>query len=106
MPRRGYEAEAAYRFELPLRFAVRGRQLLTTITPAVRFSRLTNGFQDLLPTPAPSFAWPWNKLDTGLRIGLYTGIDLTAEYADNTFTLASGAKRHENEFLSTLRLRI
>jgi hypothetical protein len=106
LPRRGYEAEAAYRFELPLRFAVRGRQLLTTIAPAVRFSRLTNGFQDLLPTPAPSFAWPWNKLDTGLRIGLYTGIDLTAEYADNTFTLASGAKRHENEFLSTLRLRI
>jgi hypothetical protein len=106
LPRRGYEAEAAWRFELPLWLALRGHQLLTAIAPAVRFSRLTNGFHDLLPTPAPSFAWPWNKLDAGIRVGLYAGIDLTAEYADNTFTLAGGAKRHENELLSTLRLRI
>lgn len=106
LPRRGYEAEAAWRFELPLWFAAGGRQLLTSIQPAVRFSRLENGFKDLLPTPAPSFAWNWDKLDAGLRIGLIGGIDLTAEYADNVFVLGSGAKKHENEFLSTLRLRI
>jgi hypothetical protein len=106
LPRRGYEAEAAWRFELPLWFAAGGRQLLTSVQPAVRFSRLANGFRNLLPTPAPSFAWNWNKLDAGLRIGLISGIDLTAEYADNTFTLASGARKHEYEFLSTLRLRV
>jgi hypothetical protein len=106
LPRRGYEAEAAWRIELPLWFAAGGRQLLTAIQPAVRFSRLANGFRNLLPTPAPSFAWNWNKLDAGVRIGLISGIDLTAEYADNTFTLGSGAKKHEYEFLSTLRLRL
>jgi hypothetical protein len=106
LPRRGYEAEAAWRFELPLWFAAGGRQLLTSIQPAVRFSRLENGFKDLLPTPAPSFAWNWDKLDAGLRIGLIGGVDLTAEYADNVFVLGSGAKKHENEFLSTLRLRV
>jgi hypothetical protein len=106
LPRRGYEAEAAWRVELPLWFAAGGRQLLTSIQPAVRFSRLANGFRNLLPTPAPSFAWNWDKLDAGVRIELLSGIDLTAEYADNTFTLGSGAKKHEYEFLSTLRLRL
>jgi hypothetical protein len=106
LPRRGYEAEAAWTIELPLWFAAGGRQLLTSIQPAVRFSRLANGFRNLLPTPAPSFAWNWDKLDAGVRIGLMSGIDLTAEYADNTFTLGSGAKKHEYEFLSTLRLRL
>jgi hypothetical protein len=106
LPRRGYEGEAAWRLELPLWFAAAGHQLLTSIQPAVRFSRLENGFKNILPTPAPSFAWNWDKLDAGLRVGLLSGIDLTAEYADNTFTLASGAKKHEYEFLSTLRLRV
>jgi hypothetical protein len=106
LPRRGYEGEAAWRIELPLWFAAAGHQLLTSIQPAVRFSRLDNGFKNLLPTPAPSFAWDWYKVDAGLRVVLLSGLDLTAEYADNTFTLASGAKKHEYEFLSTLRLRV
>ena len=106
MPRRGYEAEVSYRIELPLWFAAGGRQVLSSIAPAVRFSRLDNGFRDLLPTPAPSFAWDWDKIDFGVRCTLYAGIDLTAEYADNTFTLGTAMKGHENEFLSTLRLRL
>ncbi|HVT59221.1 MAG TPA: hypothetical protein VHR45_12555 [Thermoanaerobaculia bacterium] len=106
LPRRGYEGELAYRFELPLALAVGGQQLFSFIAPAVRYSRLDNRFKNSLPTPAPSFAWNWYKLDGGLRVGVLAGIDLTLEYADNTFTLGSGAKAHDNEFLTTLRWRV
>nr|MDP9121602.1 hypothetical protein [Acidobacteriota bacterium] len=106
LPRTGLEGELAWRFELPLKLAVGGQQLFTSISPAVRYSQLRNGFHNILPTPAPSFAWNWYKVDAGLRLGVVQGLDLTVEYADNTFTLASRAKRHDNELLSTLRLRV
>lgn len=106
LPRQGYEGEAAWRFDLPLGPAVAGRQLFTFVAPAVRWSKLRNGFHNILPTPAPSFAWNWYKVDGGVRLGILAGIDLTMEYADNTFTLSSGAKRHNNEFLTTLRVRV
>ena len=55
-------------------------------------------------TPAPSFAWDWTKIDAGLRLGIFPGVDLTVEYADNRFILANGATRKNNEFLATLRV--
>jgi hypothetical protein len=106
LPRTGLEGEVAWRFNLPLVWAVRGRQLFTSIAPAVRYSRLDNGFKNPKVTPSPSFAWDWEKVDSGLRFGLYEGLDLTVEYSDNRFILASGAKRHNNETLVTLGWRL
>jgi hypothetical protein len=103
--RTGYEAEAAWRFELPLRFATGGRQLFPSIAPAVRYSHLEPDFAAPAVTPSPSFAWPWTKIDWGVRVGIVSGIDLTVEYADNDFVLKSGAHRSNNELLATLRWR-
>jgi hypothetical protein len=104
--RTGLEGEIAWRFDLPLVWAVDDRQLFTFIAPSVRYSKLDNDFRNDPATPAPSLAWDWEKLDYGVRLGLFTGIDLTVEYADNTFILGSGAERNNNELLSTLRWRI
>ncbi len=109
LPRTGIEGELAWRFELPLVWAVGDRQLFTFLAPAVRYSKLDNDFRNRptqLGTPAPSLAWDWEKLDAGLRLGVFSGVDLTLEYASNEFILASGAKRENNEFLTTLRWRI
>ncbi len=111
LPRTGIEGEIAWRFDLPLVWAVDGRQLFTFIAPAVRYSKLDNDFEFLpvagrVPSPAPSLTWDWEKIDAGLRLGIFSGVDLTVEYADNRFILGSGAERENNEFLSTLRWRI
>lgn len=103
--RTGFEAEAAWRFDLPVRFAVAGRQLFTSVAPAVRYSRLDPDFAAPAGGPTPSFAWDWEKIDVGVRLGILRGIDLTLEYADNAFVLASGAERSNNEMLATLRWR-
>lgn len=102
LPRTGLEGEVAWHFNLPLVWAVRGRQLFTSIAPAVRYSKLDDRFKNPKFTPSPSFAWDWEKVDSGLRLGLYEGLDLTVEYAANTFVLITGAKRHNDEFLATL----
>ncbi|HSK76638.1 MAG TPA: hypothetical protein VLQ45_09290 [Thermoanaerobaculia bacterium] len=104
--RTGLEGEIAWRFDLPLVWAVDDRQLFTFISPAVRYSKLDNDFRSHPLSPAPSLAWDWEKLDYGVRLGLFNGIDVTVEYAENTFTLGSGAERDNNELLSTLRWRI
>jgi hypothetical protein len=106
LPRKGFEAEVAWTFDLPLKWAVEGRQLFPTIAPAVRWSRLDNQFKNHPLTPAPSFAWDWTKIDAGLRLGIVPGMDATVEYTVNNFILASGATRHNNEFLSTLRFHV
>jgi hypothetical protein len=106
LPRTGIEAEAAWRFELPLVWAVGDRQLFVSIAPAVRYSKLDNDFRNQRPASAPSLAWDWEKIDAGLRLGIFAGVDLTMEYADNRFILGSGAKRENNELLATLRWRI
>lgn len=106
LPRTGLEAEVAWRFELPLWLSIGDRQLFTFIAPAVRYSALDNDFLNHPLTPAPSLAWDWTKLDAGLRVGIIPGADLTIEYADHEFTLASGAKRENNEFLTTFRWRV
>ena len=104
--RKGLEGEIAWRFDLPLVWAVGDRQLFTFIAPAVRYSRLDNDFLAPAVTPSPSFAWDWVKVDAGIRLGVYRKIDLTVEHADNRFTLKSGAKRSNNELLTTLKVRI
>ena len=106
LPRTGLEGELAWRFELPLWLSIGDRQLFTYVAPAVRYSELDNDFRNPRQTPTPSFAWDWNKLDAGVRIGIIPGADLTVEYADHEFTLGSGAKRDNNEFLTTFRWRV
>ena len=106
LERTGLEAEAAWRFDLPLRFAVAGRQLFPFVQPAVRVSELDPDFAAPRITPSPSFAWEWRKIDAGVRLGIVRGIDLTIEYADNTMTLASGAEVSQDELLTTLRWRV
>ena len=108
LPRTGIEGEVAWRFELPLLWSIGDRQLFTFVAPAMRYSKLDNDFRNRpgVPTPSPSFAWDWEKLDYGLRLGIFSGVDLTVEYADNVFILGSGAERTNNELLTTLRWRI
>jgi len=106
LPRQGFETELAWSLDLPLVWAVDGRQLFPTITPVVRYSKLKNDFKNDPLTSAPSFAWDWAKIDAGFRLGIVPGMDLTVEYAQNNFILGSGATRHNNEYLSTLRFHI
>ncbi|HJX28422.1 MAG TPA: hypothetical protein VJ885_10945 [Thermoanaerobaculia bacterium] len=105
LPRTGLEAEAAWRFELPLVLTVGDRQLFPWIAPAVRWSKIDNDFRNPARTPSPSLNWDWEKIDAGLRLGIFDGTDMTMEYADNSFILGSGAERENNEFLATLRWR-
>ena len=106
LPRTGLEAEIAWRFELPLWASIGDRQLFTYVAPAARYSELDNDFRNPVQTPNPSFAWDWKKLDAGLRVGIIPGADLTVEYADHEFILGSGAKRDNNELLTTFRWRV
>jgi hypothetical protein len=107
MKRTGYEGELAWRVELPLVWAVAERQLFPYIAPAVRYSELDPEFEGGSPKfPAPSVRWDWVKLDYGIRLGLVEGIDLTVEFADNTFTLLNGREVSEDELLATLRWRM
>lgn len=105
LPRTGLEAEVAWRFELPLVWALAGQQLFPSIAPAVRWSRLEPDFRNPPRTPAPSFNWEWEKLDAGVRLGITPGTDLTVEYARNKFLTARGW-RDNDELLSILRWRM
>lgn len=105
LPRTGLEGELAWRFDLPLALAVGDRQLFPWIAPSVRWSRLENDFRNPRRTPVPSLNWDWEKLDAGLRLGIFQGVDLTLEHADHTFILGSGAEAENNEYLATLRWR-
>jgi hypothetical protein len=106
LPRTGWEAEAAWRFNLPLVWGIAGRQLFPSIAPAVRYSALNNHFRNPRLTPSPSFAWDWQKIDAGLRLGVIPGLDLTVEHARNIFLLFSGAKKNNDEWLTTLGWRL
>ncbi len=46
--------------------------------------------------------WDWEKIDYGVRLGLYPGLDLTCEFSDNTFVV-KGVDYTNDEFLLTLR---
>jgi hypothetical protein len=107
MDRTGYEAELAWRFELPLAWAVGGRQLFPSVAPAARYSRLEPEFAGgSAQYPAPSVRWEWTKLDLGIRLVIVAGVDLTLEYADNVLTRADGRELSEDELLATLRFRM
>lgn len=106
LERTGFEVEAAWRFDLPLVWGLAGEQLFPMIQPAVRYSSLDPKFRPHPLYPAPSIGWDWTKLDYGLRLGIRSNIDLTAEYADNEMTLFNGRKVSNNELLTTLRWKM
>jgi hypothetical protein len=105
--RLGYEGEVAWRFELPLFASLAGQQLFPSIAPSFRYSKLDADFTNPPPgrTPAPSFAWDWEKTDAGIRIGIVPGTDLTIEQAHNRFLTARGWRTND-ELLTTLRWRM
>jgi hypothetical protein len=103
LERKAFEGELAYRLELPLVWALSGRQLFPALAPAVRYSKLDPDFRPDRRFPAPSVGWEWEKLDYGLRVEVVEGVDLTLEYADHTMVLFSGREVDNNELLATLR---
>lgn len=105
--RKGYEGEVAWRFELPLFASIGGQQLFPSIAPSFRYSKLDPDFVNPPPgrTPAPSFAWEWEKTDAGIRIGIVPGTDLTIEQSHNRFLTARGWRTND-ELLTTLRWRM
>lgn len=106
MQRRGWEGELAWRIDLPLVWAIAGRQLLPSIAPAVRYSELDPEFDGGGPFPAPSVRWDWTKIDAGVRVAVIAGLDLTVEYADHEFFIpALGRNGTNNELLATLRFK-
>jgi hypothetical protein len=106
LKRTGIEGELAWTIELPVGAAIGGKQLFPYIAPAIRYSKLDPEFGAPPITPSPSFAWDWEKIDYGIRLGIVQGIDLTAEFAENQFVLKSGATVENNEVLATLRWRM
>ena len=73
-----------------------------SIAPAVRYSKLDNSFRNpSRKTPSPSFSWDWEKIDAGLRLGIFPGVDLTVEYANNRFILANGREAEEQRVAGT-----
>lgn len=104
LPRRGIEFEAAWSVDLPLIWAFEGRQVLSRIQPAIRYSRLDNDFSNPDITPFPSGAWDWEKFDFGLRLTILPKLELTAEYADNRLFTAGGEASND-ELLITLKWR-
>jgi hypothetical protein len=106
MTRTAYEGELAWKVELPLLWAIGGRQLFPSIAPAVRYSRLDPDFDGGGAYPAPSVRWEWTKLDAGLRLGIVDGFDATVEYADHEFFIPALARNgSNNELLVTLRFK-
>lgn len=97
LEREGWEIEAGY--HIPLRLG-----WITSIQPAVRYSRIDNHFTGPLQHPAPSLWWDWDKTDLGVRVGLPHGLDVTAEYT--THHVGSRAPLHLREALVTLRWRV
>ena len=122
LPRDGWEVEASYAFDLPLQWSIRGKQLFTYIQPAIRVSELNTAIPIttavLVPVvgateprgdqhfPAITARWDWEKIDYGLRLGIYEGIDLTLEFSDNTTTTLGGVDISHDELLTTLRWKI
>ena len=103
LPRRGWEAELAWRLPLNGLFLVGESPVANWIQPVVRFSQIDNRFETPRAFPGPSVGWDWTKIDVGLRVGLVREVDLTAEYAFNSMTLFDGSKAHPDELLITLR---
>jgi hypothetical protein len=101
--RKGYEVEVAWNAPLPLVFATGGKQLFTFIQPVARFSMLDNDFRGSPLFVAPTTFWDWKKYDFGVRIGIVSGLDFTAEYS--THDIEAPREINLDEFLTTLRAR-
>jgi hypothetical protein len=101
LPRRGFEFEAAWIFRLNGVFLLGETPFLDWIQPAVRASRIDNRFETPRAFPGLSVGWDWTKVDFGVRIGLLRNVDLTAEYAFNSFDTETG-KKHLGETLVVL----
>jgi hypothetical protein len=101
LPRTGIEIEAGYNLVL----GDRGDPgaLFTVIQPAVRYSRLDNGFLAPPGFVAPSVAWDWTKIDVGARVTILQNIDVTVEYAFHD--IEASQQIDHDEFLTTLRFR-
>jgi len=98
--RNGYEFEIGWKVPI-------GRGPVQYIQPTARVSGLQNSFRDaakVKASPAPSFWWPWTKIDYGFRAGLGHGIDITAERAKHN--IGAPRKINENETLVTLRVKV
>ncbi|MEW6365305.1 MAG: hypothetical protein AB1714_11805 [Acidobacteriota bacterium] len=100
--RDGVEIETAYRLPINGLFALGDSPLFNWIQPAFRYSTIDNKFEAPVQFVAPSVAWDWDKYDIGVRVGVYPGIDVTAEYARNEMHTRAGPK-HPDELLVTLR---
>lgn len=105
LPRKGFEVEASYAFNLPLFWAANGNQLFSQIIPAVRYSYLDPEFSgNARQYPTPSVWWEWKKWDFGLVTQIHPNVHLTLEYADNRFERL-GVFEQADEFLATFRWR-
>jgi hypothetical protein len=106
MSRSGYDIEAAWTIDLPLVWALAGRQLFPSIQPALRYSKLDPDFDGGSPVfPAPSLRWEWTKQDLGLRVAILPDLDVTFEQNRNEFILGNGSHRRNDETLLTVRWR-
>jgi len=97
--RSGYEFEIGWKIPI-------GRGPVQYIQPTGRISGLQNTFRAAANKqfPAPSFWWPWTKIDYGFRAGLGHGVDITAERAKHN--IGAPRKINENETLVTLRVKV
>jgi hypothetical protein len=102
LPRSGFEVEAAYIISLNGLFAYKDASVGNWIQPVFRYSSVSTDWETPREFPGQSVGWDWKKYDFGLRVGIVTGVDLTAEYA-----LVKGIGRtrtfRPDEFLLTLR---
>ncbi|HVT43753.1 MAG TPA: hypothetical protein VMT00_05135 [Thermoanaerobaculia bacterium] len=104
LDRDSFEVELGYDVQLQIGPRVRGGALISSVQPAVRYSRLTNHFRGPPTFVAPSVWWDWIKIDAGIRIGILDSLDVTIEYAHHD--VDSPVKLELDETLVTLRLRL
>jgi len=103
LPRRGFEAEVAWRFDLDSGILIGDSPALNWIQPVVRVSHFQNGFDGPREFPGLSVTWDWTKIDAGIRVEIIPGVDLTAEYAWHA-ARTHNTTLHPNEALVTLRV--
>ncbi len=104
LDRKGWEVELSHRIDIEDWFRIGDTAVLQHLSPAIRYSYLDPNFAGPATFPAPGAFWDWKKIDVGFRVGLFTEMEMTVEYAFNAFTRA-GVEENNDEFLTTLRWR-
>jgi len=102
LARDGFEAELAWRVPLNGVFVSGDEPVLNWLDLVARYSRIDNDFAMPADFVAPSVSLDRRKLDIGLRLGILSGVDLTAEYAFNEL-VTDGGELRPDEGLLTLR---